>query len=149
MGRVPPVGRAGRGRESGAAAVEFALLFPLFLVLVFGVIDFGLAINHQSLMNNAAREAAREGVFNPDSTRIEQLARDSLTGIDPAEVTVTVGCLRADGSACSGSFDTQAESGGTVIVQLDYTNGFVTPAPALIGLGQDIDIRAEVRMRIE
>lgn len=151
MKRFPEPARvSGWGGHDGAAAVEFALLLPVFLMLVFGVIDFGLAINRQSQMNNAAREAAREGVFNPVATEITQLALDSLTGVPVDEVTVTVDCLRADGSDCvDGQFDTEAQPGGTVIVQLDYTNAFVTPAPALIGLGQDIDVRAEVRMRIE
>ena len=45
--------------ESGAAAVEFALILPVFLVLLLGIIEFGSAYNAQILLTNAAREAAR------------------------------------------------------------------------------------------
>ncbi|GMA28822.1 TadE/TadG family type IV pilus assembly protein [Arenivirga flava] len=46
--------------EEGAAAVEFALVVPLLLTLLFGIIEFGAAYNAQILVTNAAREAARE-----------------------------------------------------------------------------------------
>lgn len=45
--------------ENGAAAVEFALILPVFLVLLLGIIEFGSAYNAQILLTNAAREAAR------------------------------------------------------------------------------------------
>lgn len=48
-------------RDSGAAAVEFALLFPLFLALVFGIINFGFAFNQKINLTQTAREAARYG----------------------------------------------------------------------------------------
>lgn len=47
------------GSEEGAAAVEFALVVPLLLTLLFGIIEFGTAYNAQILVTNAAREAAR------------------------------------------------------------------------------------------
>jgi len=45
--------------ERGAAAVEFALILPVFIILLFGIIEFGAAYNAQILVTNAAREAAR------------------------------------------------------------------------------------------
>ena len=45
--------------DRGAAAVEFALLLPLLVLLVFGMIDFGRAINAQITITQAAREGAR------------------------------------------------------------------------------------------
>ena len=46
-------------RDRGAAAVEFALLLPLLLLIVFGIIDFGRALNAQITLTQAAREGAR------------------------------------------------------------------------------------------
>ena len=46
-------------RDRGAAAVEFALLLPVLLLLVFGIIDFGRALNAQITLTQAAREGAR------------------------------------------------------------------------------------------
>jgi Flp pilus assembly protein TadG len=48
-------------RDEGAAAVEFALLFPLFLAIVFGIINFGFAFNQKINLTQAAREASRYG----------------------------------------------------------------------------------------
>jgi Flp pilus assembly protein TadG len=50
------------GGERGAALVEFALILPVFMMLVLGMFSGGLAYNHQSSLANAAREAARYGV---------------------------------------------------------------------------------------
>lgn len=48
-------------RDSGAAAVEFALLFPLFIAILFGIINFGFAFNQKINITQAAREASRYG----------------------------------------------------------------------------------------
>jgi hypothetical protein len=54
------------GREDGAAAVEFALLLPLLVLLLFGLMQFGLAFNTRIQATNAAREAARAAVIGID-----------------------------------------------------------------------------------
>ncbi len=51
--------RRRHARDRGAAAVEFALLFPLLMLIVFGTIDFGRALNAQITLTQAAREGAR------------------------------------------------------------------------------------------
>ena len=47
--------------ESGSAAVEFALVLPLLLLVLFGTIEFGILMYDQSVITNAAREGARWG----------------------------------------------------------------------------------------
>jgi len=47
--------------EGGAALVEFALILPVFMMLVLGMFSGGIAYNHQSSLANSAREAARYG----------------------------------------------------------------------------------------
>lgn len=52
--------------EKGASAVEFAFILPLFLTLVFGVIEFGTILFDKAVIINASREGARFGVmFDP------------------------------------------------------------------------------------
>lgn len=48
--------------QGGAAAVEFALVFPIFLVLLFAIIEFGAIMYDKAFITNASREAARAGV---------------------------------------------------------------------------------------
>ena len=57
----------GRRDQEGAAAVEFALLLPLLVLLLFGMIEFGLAFNTRIQATNAAREAARRAVIGIDN----------------------------------------------------------------------------------
>lgn len=47
--------------DDGAAAVEFALLLPVFLIILFGVIFFGFAFNTKINLTQTAREASRYG----------------------------------------------------------------------------------------
>ena len=48
--------------QKGAAAVEFAIVIVLLLTLIFGMIEFGLAMFNQQVITNAAREGARAGI---------------------------------------------------------------------------------------
>ena len=50
-------------RRSGAAAVEFALIAPLLIVLVFGMIEFGRMFMAEQVLTNAAREGARKAIL--------------------------------------------------------------------------------------
>ena len=45
--------------EKGASAVEFAIILPILVMLVFGIIQFGLAFNKYIAITHAAREGAR------------------------------------------------------------------------------------------
>ena len=49
-------------KENGTTTVEFALIIILVLSIVFGIIEFGLAIYNKQVLTNAAREGARVGI---------------------------------------------------------------------------------------
>jgi Flp pilus assembly protein TadG len=55
--------RRGRDCESGAEFVEFALAFPLLLLVVLGIMEFGLMFQQYEVITNAAREGARIAVL--------------------------------------------------------------------------------------
>ncbi len=56
-------GRAGRfAVQRGVAMVEFALVLPLFVILLLGFVDFALALHNQSMLINASRTGARAGI---------------------------------------------------------------------------------------
>ena len=58
-------GRRRRDRQRGAAAVEFALVLPILLLLVLGAIDWGWYFFIDQMVTNAAREGARAGTLLP------------------------------------------------------------------------------------
>lgn len=53
--------------QTGAAAVEFAVVLPLLVLLLFGSIEFGLLLYNQEVIINASREGARSGIARYDS----------------------------------------------------------------------------------
>lgn len=60
----PGLRRPRTRRDLGAAAVEFAIIFPLLLLVVAGIVDFGRAFFTQIQLTNAAREGARAAVVS-------------------------------------------------------------------------------------
>jgi Flp pilus assembly protein TadG len=81
--------------ERGAAAVEFAIVLPLLILLVFGIVEFSMLYNRQQGLHAAAREGARIAAL-PSSTQsdIEDRVRDALDGVlnddDLATASITI-----------------------------------------------------------
>lgn len=48
--------------QSGSSAVEFAIVLPMLLVLLFGIIEFSVALYDKAMITNASREGARFGI---------------------------------------------------------------------------------------
>jgi Flp pilus assembly protein TadG len=53
-----------RRRSAGQALAEFALVAPLFFLILFSIIDFGRYVYYVQILNNAAREGARYGIVH-------------------------------------------------------------------------------------
>jgi len=68
-------------KEQGQAMVEFALVLPILILLICGIIDFGWIFGNQLLANNASREAARSCAINADLSQsdLETLAEEVVT----------------------------------------------------------------------
>ncbi|MBW2492305.1 MAG: pilus assembly protein [Deltaproteobacteria bacterium] len=49
-------------RDNGSVLVEFVIVFPLLMILIFGTIEFGILLYNKAVLTNASREGAREGV---------------------------------------------------------------------------------------
>ena len=96
-----------RNRQRGAAAVEFALVLPLFLTLVLGAIDWGWFFFIDQLITNCAREGARAGtILAPIPTTsagtaeaaAEKAGREFLTRVRLAPQGVDATFITVDGS---------------------------------------------------
>ena len=74
--------------------VEMALVLPIFIAVVFGIVEFGQAFMILQLVNNAAREGARIAIVNGSSNdEVTQAVLDTLdesAKIDSTDVTVTI-----------------------------------------------------------
>ncbi len=48
--------------QKGVAAIEFAIVLPLLMMIIFGIIEFGLLMYDKQVITNASREGARIGI---------------------------------------------------------------------------------------
>jgi Flp pilus assembly protein TadG len=69
--------RQSRERQKGVVVVEFALLLPVLLLIVFGTIEMGVLLYDKAVVTNASREGARSGVVlkspKPSATDIQNV----------------------------------------------------------------------------
>lgn len=96
------MGKSRRGQgcnsESGASAVEFAIVLPLLVLFVFGIIEFGLAFNRQQAMHAAAREGARLASVGYPVADVVISARRTASGtLDPTDIEVDIVAVNDDG----------------------------------------------------
>ena len=73
---------------------EFALVLPLLVLLLFGIIQFGITFNNYITLTDAVRAGARQGAVsrhlaNPEGAT-EQKVRDAATDLKPADLQVSV-----------------------------------------------------------
>ena len=104
-------------QQDGAAAVEFALLLPLLVLLLFGFIQFGTAFNTRIQATNAAREAARVAVTGVDDW-------DDVGGLQFWDVVRNRAGV-SDITNCT--FTTDDVVGGTLTVTFDFPLDLVIP----------------------
>ena len=129
--------------ERGAVAAEFALLLPLLLIILFGIMEFGMIMYGREIVTNAAREGARAGIVQGPPKRtggeIIAIATNYLTGtgVNPGDVTFT--------SAGEG-----LANPNTLTVTATYSYSFLVPViPVLVGIPNPLIIPLQVVMRHE
>jgi Flp pilus assembly protein TadG len=135
-------------RDRGAVAVEFAILLPVLLLILFGIIDFGRALNAQIALTQAAREGARLDALNqPNLVTRTQAAAAGLGTAVSVNSTLPPGgyqCQPGDGSK---NLDAK--------VQTSYSFSFITPVGAVAamfggsGFGSPITLTAQGVMPCE
>ena len=83
--------RPTRTRERGAALVEFAVLAPLLVVLVLGIVEFGWAFGQFNDIRHAAREGARLAAVNGGTpSEIAERVCEAVEGFGAGIVSLTV-----------------------------------------------------------
>ncbi len=130
--------RAGRWRsERGAAAVETAIVLPMLLLVIFGIIDFGRALDAKIQLTQAAREGARvaalpvaihPGVNTSTMVANRVAASTSLTGVAVGTGTMPDGTAQTIYCAYSPGYSDSAR------VTVTYTFKFITPISAIASL---------------
>ncbi len=108
-----------RKRDRGAAAAEFAIVAPVLLLLVFGIIDFGRMASVRISLTAAARAGAQA---------------EAIPGANPLSAANAVfpgGGLTGSGSACPAN----PSPGSTATYTVRYNFIFYTPVGVMLGSG--------------
>ena len=141
MRRSPSSGR--KARDRGSVAVEFALVVPALLLIVFGLIDFGRALNAQISLTGAARDGARLAALGYSNAAVQNRVAAAAPSLSGVTVTVTQSCPPGAGPAADAQVD------------VSYSFSFITPIGAVFnfvggsGLGAPIVLTAQGVMPCE
>jgi hypothetical protein len=120
--------------RQGQTLVEFALILPVFILLVMFIFDMGRAVYYYSVLYNAVREGARSAaVGETDYVMLENVVVDRAFGmdLDPAGGVHFM------------------PSGDLIVVEALYDYAPVTPVVSAFLPGGKITLRAETTMRLE
>lgn len=121
---------------------EFAMVLPIFLVLVFAIVDFGMGLNAWITVTNSAREGARLGAVGGTTAAIQTKVLSTADTLDTNFMTVTV-------------TNAQGTPGSAVTVKVDYQYNFISPLSSLVSfvsgdnVGPTFNISSTADMRLE
>ncbi len=126
----PQRGTEARSTERGQSLVEFTLVLPVLLLILFSIIEFGLVMYDKVSVIHDAREAARLASVN-----------------DPAATSVRPGITFtcSSGGVGNSSYDV----GDRVTAHVNYTHTYVIPLIPLILGGSGIDLSTSETYRLE
>jgi Flp pilus assembly protein TadG len=149
------------GRERGAALVELALVTPLLLVVIAGIVDFGFAFQRYEVITNAAREGARLSALTGYNDafvqeRVRQYVKEALTLSDSTLGTV----MPAANSVIVShpNITINLSGGGTVVAPVARVDAFYHQQFMLLGpvmglinksWGSSISLKGTSLMRIQ
>ncbi|MEA2607169.1 MAG: TadE-like protein [Chloroflexota bacterium] len=131
-------------RTRGQALVEFALVIPIFLLLVFAIIDTSRYVYTGNALNEAAREAARQGTvfYRPADCPaalsrvdcVKVLVQHRLTAVTVPTADISVVCYRVPNSGLPPADGVQADTCGSTwyagdLVRVQISTNFTLLTP--------------------
>lgn len=123
-----------RTDRKGQATVEMAVVLPILLMLLLGLVDVARMANAYLTVQHAAREAVRTGSTGASNAQVTQRAQSSLGALDPNRVTISI--------TPSGS----RTSGGDITVTITYRYQFLV---ALGYAGAEMNLTGRLTGRVE
>jgi Flp pilus assembly protein TadG len=119
--------RSRRRRAAGQSLVEFALVFPVLIIMLIAIFDFGRLVFAYNAITNAAREGARVGIINQTESGIQDEVINQATslGLVAGDVVVTYVKSDAPTQPCPDDPPTSLEC--LVVVTVSYDWQAITP----------------------
>jgi Flp pilus assembly protein TadG len=127
--------------QKGVAAVEFAIILPVLLLLVFGIIEFSLILYDKAVITNASREGARAGIV---------FRSPSLTDAQIASIVNAYGANLIPAATLVPEITPAVrKSGDELTVRVPYTYTFMVLPKFMTFSGGKLDLSAVTVMRME
>jgi len=120
----------------GTQLVEFAIVLPILMLLLVGIMEFGRAFFSWVVITNGAREGARYGAIGKSSSEITARVVDTTTGMEPSLITVS-------------TTNAQGTPGTSVTVQVTYSLQIITPMMAAFFPSNPYPLTNTATMRLE
>ena len=140
-----------RRRGRGQSLVEFALILPIFLLFIFGILDLGRAVYAYHTLNNAAREAARVAIVDQTITHIEDAAIGQALGLGIEAADITLDWRHANladvPNSCAPYLGMNEVASCTVMIRVEYE--FRAATPIIGDIVGDIAMAGESSMIVE
>ena len=129
-------------REDGQSMVEFALILPVFLLILCGIIDFGWLFYNQLSLNNACREGARYAVVNTAENADTQAIINHIENL-------STNVFANDGVDINVTYSAPSDpTAGDITVSMEADISFFTPVLSTV-LGKEKTITSTVIMKVE
>lgn len=122
----------------GQSLVETALVLPIILLILTGIIDFGLLFNNYLVVSNASREGARSAAIGSTDDQIRTVVGTVAASLDSSRLTVTITPDQTVGRS----------TGVAVAVTVQYQYNMITPIIAAIVPGP-FQLQTTTTMRCE
>ena len=139
--------RAGQGGRRGQTVTEFALILPVFLLILVGILDLSRAVFAYNAVSSAAREATRLAIVDQQLDAIQDLASQRSIGLGIAPSSIEVEFLNADLSTAPPCTNRPVPLGCMAEVTVTYE--YVAATPLLGNLIGQINISATSRQAVE
>lgn len=116
-------------REAGGAAAEFAIILPLLMLILFGIVEFGLLLYNKQVLTNASREGARAGIVVGVPKLTDQQIRDIIADYCNGLLVNFNGASSTISSTDDSNIEIDRSAGNNfgndLIVKVSYTYNFL------------------------
>ena len=145
--------RDGGRRQRGQGLTEFALVIPIFLLLVVALFDLGRAVFAYNTLTNAAREGARIAIVNQYTPSIVSRAKSQtqIVELDDPSVSVTFWQVGSDGKPdkTKPQCNSLVAVGCLAVVKFEATYRPITPFISNILFGNGVTFTATSQLSVE
>ena len=123
--------------RKGQSLVETALVLPIIILIIMGIIDFGMMFNNYLIVSNASREGARTAAVGATDSKIVSVVKTVSATLDNTKISTVISPVEA-----------LRKKGDEVVVKVIYEYELLTPMIESL-LPGPVELKGTAVMRVE